>query len=220
MARSIITNANMFNAKPIESLYSDGIDLSSPSESDQIYLSIATHYRETVGELRYLTDSTRPDLQFYTNCLARANHKPTIRHWKLLKRLVRYLIHTPNQGISFPNFTTPDTIIAYKDADFANDKITHKSISGSVHTLHNAPIHWTSQRQSLVALSTCEAETIAASETTRQTNWIGTMLKELEMIPKHQAILKFTDSQSTMAIATNSAPTIRRKFIDIRFHHL
>ena len=204
--RSVVSKTNMTDAKPIERLYSDGIDLSPPGPDEPQDDTIRTTYREVIGELRYLTDCTRPELQFFINALARASHKPTQRHWKHLKRLIRFLKHTPSLGISTPH---DDPLISYADADFANDKTTRKSISGTLYLLHGSPIHWASQRQSLVALSTCDVEFISISDTIRQTNWIAGLLKELRIIPQQHAITTYTDSQSALQIATQTAPTKR-----------
>lgn len=54
-------------------------------------------------------------------------------------------------------------IQTYTDADFAGDDNDRKSTSGTVHLYNGAPIAWRSGRQSLQALTTCEAEYIAAT---------------------------------------------------------
>lgn len=52
-------------------------------------------YRELIGSLIYLANATRPDLAFVANALSRfcANYEEA--HWKLAKRVLRYLQHTP-----------------------------------------------------------------------------------------------------------------------------
>ena len=46
------------------------------------------------------------------------------------------------------------------------------------------------------------------------------MLKELLILPAGQPIITYTDSQSAIQLATQIAPTKRRKFIDLRFYYV
>lgn len=51
----------------------------------------------------------------------------------------------------------------YTDSDYAGDYETRHSSSGIVILLSCGPIAWSSKKQSIVALSTTEAEYVAAS---------------------------------------------------------
>jgi hypothetical protein len=56
---------------------------------------------------------------------------------------------------------------SYIDSDWASSK-EHKSTSGIVHLLNDSVIAWSSKKQATIALSTEEAEYIAASECTKE----------------------------------------------------
>ena len=63
------------------------------------------HYRSLIGQLNYLTCSTRPDIQFATHQCSRFSVDPKRNHEIAVKRIVRYLKRTVNEGITI----TPDT---------------------------------------------------------------------------------------------------------------
>jgi hypothetical protein len=48
-------------------------------------------YLSAVGALMYLANSTRLDIAFAVNLLARHSAKPTKRHWVGVKTVLRYL---------------------------------------------------------------------------------------------------------------------------------
>ena len=51
-----------------------------------------------------------------------------------MKRIVRYLIHTPNFGIWYPKRSSFD-LVGYSDSDYAGDKVDRKSTSVLVNFL-------------------------------------------------------------------------------------
>ena len=52
----------------------------------------------------------------------------------------------------------------YTDSDWASDQVTRKSTSGAVIMVEGIRLHAHSRGQASVALSSCEAEVMAASE--------------------------------------------------------
>jgi hypothetical protein len=60
----------------------------------------------------------------------------------------------------------------YSDADLAGDLDERKSTSGVMFFLGNNPVTWQSAKQKVVALSSCEAEYIAAATATCQGVWL------------------------------------------------
>jgi hypothetical protein len=78
-----------------------------------------------------------------------------------VKRILRYLVHTPKFDLWYPKGSTFD-LIGYSDADCAGCKIDRKSTSGTCQFLGRSLVSWASKKQNYVALSTAEAEYIAA----------------------------------------------------------
>ena len=71
--------------------------------------------------------------------------------------MLRYLKGKLDYGILFP-FGKKQGLEAYADSDYASCPITRKSTSGNIVFYNGAPISWVSAMQSIVALSSCEAE--------------------------------------------------------------
>jgi hypothetical protein len=53
-------------------------------------------------------------------------------------------------------------LIAYSDSDYAGCKVDRKSTSGTCQFLGRSLVSWSSKKQTFVALSTAEAEYVAA----------------------------------------------------------
>ena len=98
--------------------------------------------------------------------------KPTERHWMQAKRALRYLAGTINKGVEYPKNVSNFHIWAHTDSDWAGCKSTRRSTSGYAIFLDKVPICWRSKMQSIVALSSCEAEYIALVECIKEILWL------------------------------------------------
>src|SRR3989337_1790022 len=86
-------------------------------------------YRSMIGSLLYLCAS-RPDIMLSVCMCARYQATPKECHLKVVKRIVRYLLHTPNFGIWYPKGSSFN-LVGYSDSDYAGDKVDRKSTSGT-----------------------------------------------------------------------------------------
>ena len=75
-------------------------------------------YQEIIGELLYLANRTRPDLAFVTSYLSQYNHCPLKVHYKMCKRILRYLNNTKNKRLYYSR--DPGMLKAYSDASWGN----------------------------------------------------------------------------------------------------
>lgn len=138
--------------------------------------------------------------------------EPTQARWSLLKRILRYLKHTANLGIKFEK--NNNGLTEYSDSDYANDKETRRSVSGTL-VMYNGPILWRSQRQPIVALSSTEAEYISGCDLVKDLIPIKKLLQELNRI-NADPIPVYIDNQSTIKIATNHTARHATKHIEVR----
>ncbi|KAE8715006.1 hypothetical protein F3Y22_tig00110187pilonHSYRG00417 [Hibiscus syriacus] len=85
-------------------------------------------------------------------------------------------------------------------------------------TLGGGPICWKSIVQSVVALSTTEAEYMAAAEAAKEALWLTGLVKELGV--QQGGVQLLCDNQSVIHLAKNQVYRVRTKHIDVRFHKI
>lgn len=169
-----------------------------------------------IGSLLYLTAS-RPDIMFSVCLCARFQSCPKESHLVAVKRIFRYLLGTINLGLWYPKLTSFE-LMSYSDADFAGCKIDRKSTSGTCHFLGHSLVSWFSKKQNSVALSTAEAEYIAAGSCCAQVLYMKQQLEDFKLKLDHIPIR--CDNTSAISISKNPILHSRTKHIDIRHHFI
>jgi hypothetical protein len=84
-------------------------------------------YRSMIGSLLYLT-ATRPDIQFSVCLCAHFQASPRTSHRQAVKRIFRYLRHTPVFGLWY-TVSSSLALHGFSDADFAECRLDRKSTS-------------------------------------------------------------------------------------------
>ncbi|XP_043476177.1 secreted RxLR effector protein 161-like [Leptopilina heterotoma] len=135
--------------------------------------------RQAIGSLLFAARVTRPDIECIVNSLSQFLNDFSMAHWNAVKRILKYLRGTLHFGLEYKASGSKNTLVGFTDADYAGCSDTRRSRRGFVFLLNNAPISWCSQRQSVVSLSTTEAEYIALAQGTKDAVWLRRMLSEL-----------------------------------------
>jgi hypothetical protein len=131
---------------------------------------------------------------------------------------IRSLEGTPNYGPrQYPRGSTFD-LIGYSDADWVGCKINRKSTSGTCQFLGRSLVSWASKKQNSVALSTTEAEYIAAGHCCAQVLWMRQTLRDYGY--KLTKVPLLCDNESAIRMADNPVEHSRTKHIAIRYHFL
>jgi hypothetical protein len=176
-----------------------------------------------VGSLLWLAGSTRPDLSHAVNLTARYLTKANENHVHGVKRILRYLRGTSNVGLLIvPTIDrTNDDVVpeVYCDADWAGDKTNRRSTSGCILTVNGCPVSWAAKQQAVVALSTMEAEYIAAATGVQECMWISQLLVEIGL-SQRGIVQLWCDNQSAIKSMENDMSKARSKHIDIRYHYI
>lgn len=174
-------------------------------------------YREAVGSLMYLMLASRPDIAFAVGQVSQFCENPKPEHWNAVRRIFAYLQGTASYDIRFCNNFSG--LKGFTDSDYAGNPTSRRSTSGFLFLLHGGPVAWSSRRQSCVALSTTEAEFIAACEATKEGVWLQRLLKEITPGPVGPMPL-LCDNQSAIQLIKNPVFHQRTKHIDVRYNFI
>ncbi|KAJ9516547.1 hypothetical protein QJQ45_015104, partial [Haematococcus lacustris] len=171
------------------------------------------HYSALVGSLLYLTCCTRPDIAFAVGALARHMSAPTKQHWAAACSVLCYLKGTADQGLLFGGVSG---LQGFSDADYAGDKDTARSTTGYIFTLNGGAISWSSRLQPTVAMSTAEAEYMAASSAAKEALWLRKLMRDLQL--DASCVHLGCDNQAAIQLLHNPMATSRAKHIDVHHH--
>ena len=167
-------------------------------------------YRAIVGALLYVAMLTRPDVAYAVGMLSRALECPTPDLMAAALRVLNYLYHTRKLGLRWTRGAGAK-MYGQVDSDWAKVKST----SGYVFYLAEAVFAYLSKGQPCIAMSSTEAEIMAASLAALEAVFLrGTLgsclLKQSE--PTEIGI----DNQGAIALAESYVSNSRTKHIERR----
>jgi len=155
-------------------------------------------YLSAVGSLQYLAMMTRPDIAHSVAYLARFNSNPGLEHWKALKHLFRYVKGTADHKLTYQGqLGSNELFITYSDASHGDCVDTGRSTARYVTMIAGGAVGWYSKLQTIVALSTTEAEYMAAVEAGKEIAWMRNILSEFGYGVQKPSTLKM-DNQSAI----------------------
>lgn len=213
--QKIITRFKMESAHPV----------TVPADSNQSLSTLQVNkgedplpnipYREAVGSLLFLSMITRPDIVYAVNSVSQYCSNFQKAHWEAVKRIIKYLKGTLGFGIKF----TGDQVLnlaGFTDSDFAGESKTRRSTSGYILKFGNCPVVWGSKKQTTVALSTAEAEFVAACQTTVNLIWGCSLIQQL-LKTKLEPPTLYIDNQSAISWINNGQFESKSKHIDVKY---
>lgn len=213
-AKRILQETGMDDCNAVLTPMDAGLVLSKAPEEQSVD---EKEFRRNIGCLRYLLH-TRPDLAFSVGLLSRYMHEPKVSHAAALKQILRYLKGTPSFGLTYKR-ADKMKLTGFSDSSHNIDKDDGRSTTGHIFYLNQCPITWCSQKQETVALSSCEAEFMAATEAAKQAIWLQELMEEIT----GQACKKVTiciNNKSAIALTKNPVFHGRSKHIHKRYHFI
>ena len=166
-------------------------------------------FQSIVGALNYCVTNTRPDIAYPVGQLSRVLARPTPELLACTERVLCYLYRTRQIGLCFVADQRP--FMGMSDSDWA---VKH-STSGWVSKFCSAAISWGSKKQKSVALSSCEAEIVAASEAAKEGVYLKRLLEDLQM-DKDEAVDLSGDNQAAIALFYNPEHHDKVKHVERR----
>ena len=195
-------------------------DCPDPRDQNALIEMNEVPYQAAVGSLLYAAMFTRPDIAFSVQCVSQFNSNPGLIHWAAIKHIFRYLHGTADYCLVLGgDYQNGIDLQGWSDADFARDPDDCRSIAGFAFTFGCGVVSFGSKKQPMVALSTAEAEYMAAATARWEAVWLQTLLRELQLKVSLPTNI-FCDNRSAIHLAEEAGRRERSKHIDIKFHYV
>lgn len=213
------------------------------AEQKRLQQEMGFSYRAAIGELIYALITCRPDVSFPVIKMSQYSTCPARCHYIAVKNIFRYLLATIDDGLTYwrtkqcphlpdvdhPKPVTPhhewhsnlDTgfqvspLFGMVDSDWASDRTHRKSVTGFAFIYAGAAVIYKTRFQTTVAMSSTEAEFVAASDAGKMALYLRSILADLSM-PQDDATIIYEDNMGAFKMATAGQPTTRTRHIDIR----
>ena len=109
-------------------------------------------------------------------------------------------------------------LVGFTDADYAQCTSDRMSTSGMAQFLGLCLVSWASKKQYTVALSTAEAEYVAAASCCAQLLWLRQQLSDFGL--RYSSVPIMCDNNSAIKIVETPVQHSRTKHIEVRHHFL
>ena len=136
-----------------------------------------------------------------------------------MKRVFRYLRGTSDYGLCYQGRLGLNRVLdihGFVVVDWAGDMDQRRSTSGYVFKLFGGAVSWMSKKQSVVALSTTDAEYMTTTHARKEAVWLQILCSSMGLV--QGAIRIDYDSQSAIFLAKNPAYHSKTKHIDDQYH--
>jgi hypothetical protein len=215
-AKKILKKAGMIDCNSCKAPMEPRLKLSKESSSP---LVDATFCRSLVGSLRYLVN-TMPYIAFVVGYVSRFMQELHSDHHAAVKHILRYVSGTCDWGLYCPKGDEEQPVlVGFSDSDLASDVDRRKSTTGLIFFLGKSPVYWQPSRQRIVAMSSCEAEYIAAATTSCQAVWLARLLAEILDREIGRPILH-VDNKYAISLMKNPVLNERSRHMDTMFRLL
>ena len=180
-------------------------------------------YRMGTATLLYLSCVCRPDLCYVASQLGKAQHAPTDTHFEILTRAIAYTNATRTYGVTYyfqPDINTRNKIHGFADSSWADCPDTRRSTAGYIAFMNGGYISAHSRVLKTVALSTAEAELMAATEAAKDLAHLGNVCGGFGIGNADTTIGEDNSAALLMATDLNHSVTSRSKHIQARHFYV
>jgi hypothetical protein len=163
----------MHDSNPVSTSIALHFKLSSvqcPTKDEDLKYMLKVPYCSVVGSLMYAMVCSYPDLSYDMSLVSRYMANPGRTHWEAVKWIFKCLCGTPNACLQFGKIK--EELVGYVDLDYGADLEKRRSLTGYVFIVGGCAISWRACVQPIVALSTTEAEYVAACDGSKEVVWL------------------------------------------------
>ena len=173
-------------------------------------------YQDAVGAPMWTATMTRPGIACTARAVARFCENSGSAHKKVVMKILQYLLHTKEWGITYGGQGCGLCMEAYTDSDFGACLYTRRSVSGAVLMLAKGAISWHPRMQEVTASGTSEAKYVALSEAVKEVVFLRQVQEFMEPSMRVGAVNVFEDNEGAIKLATNKHASCRTKHIDAK----
>ena len=213
---AILAREGLDNCNAVSTPLDPNITLVSNPDSNEINHS--NDYARLLGELQYISNTTRPDITYKVSRLVSYTGNPSLQHYTALKQILRYLSRTKSYRITYKVASqNDDNVMGFTDMAYANTDKSQSTI-GYVFLAGGAAITWCSKKLSLMSLSSMQAEYVVLSEAACEACWLRNLYTELGLLDQEQPTVIVGDNDGSIALAQNPQFHKQTKHIKVRWH--
>jgi hypothetical protein len=213
----------LIGSAPVYTPLDPGFVITEEDIPEQPNSKLMEEFRSLIGSIGYCSSALRYDISYAVSALSRHLAKPCKKAVDAARRVIQYLLTTRDFAIEWKSSRqsqqdqTDNVLIGAVDASFAMDTHTRRSHGGYINFVNDGAVSWKSGLQSIVTLSSCEAEYIALCSEVCEVRYLRSLLRSLGFKQRDSTVI-WEDNRSTILIAENECSSAgRSKHIDIRY---
>ena len=142
----------------------------------------AVPYSSIMGSLMYAQVCIHLDIAFVIDVLGRYLSDLDQSHWKVAKKVLRYLQGTKDLMLTYQCTSTLE-VVGFSDFDYSGCMDDKKSTSGYIFMMLKGSVLWKCVKKTLTTSSTMEAEYVACYEATCHAIWLWNFISALKVVP-------------------------------------
>ena len=196
-APQVIEELELKGCKGVDTPASKATGVGNREVEKELSRERAEVFRRVTGTILYMAVD-RPSLQYAASELAEGMSKPLEIHWLRLKRVGKYIAKYPVEKWHFELQEAPAQLESFSDSDWATDRRTRRSMSSTYQRFGKHLLDTSCGRQSLVALSSGEAEFYAMVKTAAEGKLTTEILRHFGWKVEHRVL---SDSSAARSMA-------------------
>ncbi|GJY58258.1 retrotransposon protein, putative, ty1-copia subclass [Tanacetum coccineum] len=215
-----------------ETTYILGIKIIRDRSKRLIALSQSVYLEKTLKKFRMDNSKKgntpmieKPDREsnFLKHLVSRFQQNPGEYHWTAVKNILKYLRNTKDMVLVYKAKPEAELKVSCNaDASFQTNTDDTKSQTRYVFILNGGAMDWKSAKQSTIAMSSTEAEYIAAAEASMEAVWMKKFIDGLgDVMPSNKRPMEMMcDNEPSIAMANDPKIMKGARHFQRKYHYI